>query len=264
MDTRPLTELKRVVLDKVGDLVLLVKGSTLRKSVEFLVSSKTLSQASPVFAVMLGPNFKEGQLLCQGGQPQITLEEDDVAMMKVLLAILHCKADLVPRDFYANHLARFAIQCEKYDRAAAVWGWALLWCGDGSDGGPDLDNKNVTNGKKLEDLVRARRWSYFQSWDYANRGFRVLATHLLLPPGPLKQDILRKYIKNIPPNCRGLWEGKGILRHLPQRIMDNLTLSINKTLRDILEQTENIAKPGGLMSSRTCFRMPGQECLRCG
>ncbi|KAK3332906.1 hypothetical protein B0T19DRAFT_483060 [Cercophora scortea] len=259
-----------VILDQAGDLLLFVKDDIMAPSAEFLVSSKILCLNSPVFAAMLGHYFNEGQLLRQGGgQPKITVKGDSADTMQVLLAILHCKPDLVPRFLEPLTLARFAVQCDKYDCATAVRGWAHLWCETCNCSGPDLNNPLLFDyDMNFDDLVRARNMSPRQVHDITDRGYLVLATWLLLPQGSTEQEVIfEAHMKNIPPyfKSRNLWESLDPIKtHLPPRIIEGMALCIDKILQDMLQQTENIAKPGRLISSHACFRMPGKQCLRCG
>ncbi len=51
-----------VDIDRTGDVLLLI-GPSEESHVSLLVSSKVPSLASPVFEVMFGPHFKEGNAL---------------------------------------------------------------------------------------------------------------------------------------------------------------------------------------------------------
>lgn len=75
-------------LDADGDVILAVEEQ------KFLVPSKILSLASPVFSKLLSPNFREGIELEKSKSScptTISLHDDDPRAMKTILAILHYK-----------------------------------------------------------------------------------------------------------------------------------------------------------------------------
>ncbi|PYH28827.1 uncharacterized protein BO87DRAFT_450135 [Aspergillus neoniger CBS 115656] len=97
-------------LDPGGDLILSIEGQTTRR---FLVSSKVLTLASPVFANLLGPNFREGRQVTESHCPTICLHDDDPVCMKTVLEILHYQGD-GEDQMNAERLAFIAVHCDKY------------------------------------------------------------------------------------------------------------------------------------------------------
>src|SRR5277367_6787997 len=85
-----------VKIDPAGDVLLQV-GSSEPKAY-LLVSSKVFSLASPVFAAMLSPQFKEGNSLSSGNGCEITLPEDDPEAMTLLCNCLHFRTDQIPTE----------------------------------------------------------------------------------------------------------------------------------------------------------------------
>ncbi|KAG8526832.1 uncharacterized protein KY384_008261 [Bacidia gigantensis] len=106
-----------------GDLELIIGEEGVQ--VKLLVSSTILKLASPVFAVLLGPNFKEGHDSAPtAGLPKsVCLPDDDPEAMLWVCQILHyvrkepMKADLAL-------LGKIATHCDKYDLAYALGPWA--------------------------------------------------------------------------------------------------------------------------------------------
>lgn len=111
-------------LDYVGNVVLIVEGES-PNTARFLVSSKVLGLASPVFAALFSQNFSEGGRIIEGNCPEITLREDDPAAMRKILRILHYKDPGDEVD--AKMLAALAIHCDKYTCIGALRPWINNW-----------------------------------------------------------------------------------------------------------------------------------------
>jgi hypothetical protein len=105
-----------------GDILLILGETRLR------VSSVILSSASPVFKVMLGPNFSEGQGDRSARSPkEITLEDDDLDTMTRLCRLLHHQRDLpatphdgIPLDTCAKGLFDLAVLADKYGATESI------------------------------------------------------------------------------------------------------------------------------------------------
>jgi hypothetical protein len=117
-----------VQLDPEGDAVLIVDDAAHITSKKFLVSSKVLSLASPVFSRMFGSNFREGIQTRQGNPPSIPLKEDDPDAVESILSLLHFRNLSIPDSMGPERLAMLAIQCGKYDCNGALRPWIALWC----------------------------------------------------------------------------------------------------------------------------------------
>lgn len=85
------------------------------------------SLASPVFAAMLSPQFKEGKSLGSGNGCEIPLPEDDPEAMTLLCNCLHFRTDQIPTELEFPLLMALAILCDKYDCTKAISAWSALW-----------------------------------------------------------------------------------------------------------------------------------------
>ena len=109
---------KFTVIDPAGDVIFVLDD------LEFQVSSKILSLASPVFKAMFGPSFAEGQ-----GQPgskvirRIQLSDDKAEALSAMCHVLHhqnTSADPVDID----RLEDMATLVDKYDCVRSMHYWA--------------------------------------------------------------------------------------------------------------------------------------------
>lgn len=129
-----------IEIDSGGDVIFIVGCDKL--TTRLLVSSKALSLASPVFAVMFSPRFKEGSNLNSSCPSEVPLPEDDPEAMTLLCNCLHFRHDHIPRNVEFSLLKALAILCDKYDAAKAISVWIILWlqkweaskCEDGFEG----------------------------------------------------------------------------------------------------------------------------------
>jgi len=78
-------------LDPEGNVILAIgapdPGAQPKK--RFLVSSKVLSLALPVFSKMFSLHFSEGIWVRNGEVPCISLEEDDADITEIILRLIH-------------------------------------------------------------------------------------------------------------------------------------------------------------------------------
>lgn len=129
-----------VKIDSDGDVLFIVSCD--KVPARLLVSSKVLSLASPVFAAMFSPRFKEGSSLNSGCPSEVPLPEDDPEAMTLLCNCLHFRTDHIPRNVEFSLLKALALICDKYDVAKAILAWSILWlqkwetskCEDGFEG----------------------------------------------------------------------------------------------------------------------------------
>ncbi|RAK72326.1 uncharacterized protein BO72DRAFT_472579 [Aspergillus fijiensis CBS 313.89] len=103
----PARECPLETLDPDGDAVLLITGAA---SGRFLVSSKILILASPVFA----------KLLTSGDSP---------GAMRTILQALHLQGSEVGDSRSAKQLAVIAVLSDKFDCNSALRPWILNWLG---------------------------------------------------------------------------------------------------------------------------------------
>ena len=117
-------EPEQLDLDPNGDLILVVEGQNAKR---FLVSSKILSLASPVFSKMINSNFREGTQMKENNCPMISLHEDDSHAMMTMLGVFHYKEPDPEVPMTAKQLADLAIHCDKYDCVKTIKPWILTW-----------------------------------------------------------------------------------------------------------------------------------------
>lgn len=108
-----------------GDTILVLTSARLR------VCSAILCSASPVFKVMLGPKFSEGQDLRNVQNPkEISLPDDDTAAMTRLCRLIHHQHDPQagePHEFAAKALFDLTVLMDKYACTAALsMAWQFL------------------------------------------------------------------------------------------------------------------------------------------
>lgn len=111
-------------LDLDGNVVLVVEGESLCAK-KFLVSSKVLGLASPVFAALFSRNFSEGNRIIEGNRPEIMLKDDDPETMRQILRTLHFKDPGDKTD--PKMLAVLAIHCDKYACTEPLRPWVKVW-----------------------------------------------------------------------------------------------------------------------------------------
>lgn len=115
-------------IDPDGDVILLVAGPT--SKARFLVSSKILGMASPMFAKLFNPNFHEGAQMASCICPTISLHEDDTTAMRTIISILHYQGPPQSDEMSAKDFATLAIHCDKYDCIRALMPWTYKWFND--------------------------------------------------------------------------------------------------------------------------------------
>ncbi|KAM0218014.1 hypothetical protein ACHAQD_007214 [Fusarium lateritium] len=90
--------------------------------VRVCVNSAIMKTASPVFAAMLGPHFKEGHALAQAGSEpvEIALPEDDAGAFSHICQVLHCQADTKLLNPSPTMLLKICVLIQKYDLKRAI------------------------------------------------------------------------------------------------------------------------------------------------
>lgn len=180
MDTE--LELEKLDLDPDGDIILVIEGQNAKK---FLVSSKILSLASPVFSKMLSPNFHEGMQMTDSNCLMISLHDDDPLAMETMLKIFHYKGPNLGGPMTAERLAVLAIHCDKYDCFQALKSWIHIWF---SNFGFNLTAEGY--------------------------GFLMLAAHVSRGPNQFSKWSKMVQIK-FSPSSLAKWEGLDMLGFLP-------------------------------------------------
>jgi len=107
--------------DPNGDMILVVGPEDVVKQIR--VATKVLSLASPVFAVMFGPQWAEGQALSFTNPSNVRLPNDDPDAMQCMLSVLHHRRDLTQK-LPLPVFKKVALLCDKYDCSSALSPWA--------------------------------------------------------------------------------------------------------------------------------------------
>ncbi|KAI9645549.1 hypothetical protein NHQ30_006291 [Ciborinia camelliae] len=99
------------------------------QEVEFLVSSKHMMLASPVFKAMFqhSRGFKEGEELHSTGTVNIELPDDDPDAFLILANIVHCRDSQVPLAMALSDVCYFSILVDKYQMQDAVKIVSCVW-----------------------------------------------------------------------------------------------------------------------------------------
>lgn len=123
-----------IEIDRNGDVTLqLTKTSSVPSDnvISLLVSSKVMSLASPVFAAMFSPRFREGQRSASGTLDPVPLPDDDADALTVLCQILHFNYSALPTRAELELLKNLALLCDKYDCVTPLRfvseQWLLTW-----------------------------------------------------------------------------------------------------------------------------------------
>jgi len=126
-----------LVLDPDGDLLLCawaapdsaadLDGATWAA---FQVCSATLRRASPVWKAMLfGPWTESKQSTSEGKEWVVSLPEDSPATLRVVLAILHGRFELVPEKVDVPMFSDILVLTDKYDLRGTIPPWSRQWVG---------------------------------------------------------------------------------------------------------------------------------------
>lgn len=113
-----------IIIDPIGDIEIVLTQRN--PPVSVLVSSKCLTLASKVFAVMLSPRFLEGASLAESGMAKIELE-DDANTTTIILQALHHRNTKIPEALGVFELHSLALIVDKYELFEAILPWFRLW-----------------------------------------------------------------------------------------------------------------------------------------
>ena len=118
-----MTSSGKLAFDPNGDLT--IKAGKERR--EFLVCSRTVARASPVFKAMLYGNFKEARPADPTESWIVELPEDDADSTEILFNIIHSHFDRIPDALSLQSLFAALIVTEKYDMTQLVRPWIKAW-----------------------------------------------------------------------------------------------------------------------------------------
>ena len=106
------------IVDAAGDLTLRVGENERQRT--FIVSSKAMSLASPVWCQLLAPaRFYE--------QKHLHLADGDPEAFLILLRISHLQFSNVPLHVEYTLLVHLAVLCDKYEMAQLLFPWITPW-----------------------------------------------------------------------------------------------------------------------------------------
>lgn len=91
------------------------------------VSAKHLTTASPVFKKLLTGSWKESVTFLQKGSVEITTESWDIEAFLILLRIMHCQFNQLPRKLTVEMLAKVAVIADYYDCKDVTRFFANVW-----------------------------------------------------------------------------------------------------------------------------------------
>ncbi|OAX83944.1 hypothetical protein ACJ72_01685 [Emergomyces africanus] len=93
------------------------------------VSAKHLTLASPVFKKTLLGNWNESVTFLQKGSVEITTTGWDIEAFLILLRVIHCQPNDVPRELSLEMLAKVAVIADYYECKEAMGLFLEVWIG---------------------------------------------------------------------------------------------------------------------------------------
>ncbi|KAK3369739.1 hypothetical protein B0T24DRAFT_708638 [Lasiosphaeria ovina] len=224
------------VLDTDGDVVIIVRDRETRRSKQFVASSKVMELASADFKDLIQDRVARRAVtrIEDGGRPSISLGDDNIEAMELLLNILHFRSVDIPTTLPPlKTLAMLGIECDKYDCESALAPWILIWC------------RNI----RVSDITEQTDLKYV-----------VLAAHKFKLPNLL--TILSNVGSHMTSATLQKWEGDPLLdNYLPMSVLDTISRKRQETmdsLRELIEGGET-----ALRLTATAFNMTGVLCPRC-
>lgn len=93
-------------------------------------SAKHLTSASPVFKKLLTGSWKESITFQQKGYVEITTESWDIEAFLILLRIMHCQFNQIPRWITVEMLAKVAVVADYYECKDVIRFFVNIWVED--------------------------------------------------------------------------------------------------------------------------------------
>ncbi|KAJ5465264.1 uncharacterized protein N7458_000950, partial [Penicillium daleae] len=101
-----------------------------KKNLRIQVSAKHLTLASPIFKNILTGGWKESVTLLQQGSMELTTSGWDLEALLLLLKIIHCQHDHIPRKLSLEMLAKIAVIADYYDCKKILRFFLDVWIGN--------------------------------------------------------------------------------------------------------------------------------------
>ncbi|MBE3048682.1 hypothetical protein IMZ48_40525 [Candidatus Bathyarchaeota archaeon] len=117
--------IQRSVIDKDGDLVLLVGEELTSPAKEFLVCSSTMRRASPVWKRMLFGGFQESKPA--EGDWVVALPDDEPRILTTLLNVVHANFSETYRQLDVAGIYEHVVLMDKYDILRFMQPWRDDW-----------------------------------------------------------------------------------------------------------------------------------------
>ncbi|PLB53427.1 hypothetical protein P170DRAFT_424167 [Aspergillus steynii IBT 23096] len=223
-------------LDPNGDVILVVGIESLEKLGKFLVSSKALSLASPVFKKLFSKSCLEGSKLEETKCFEVPLPEDDPEVMEIILRAMHFLDPIVDEDVYLDSglLADITIHANKYDCVKPLSSWVSKW----------LNKPRLRSSEEMKAL------------DY---GHMILASYVFREEDSFA-FFSSQAIRSMIPKDFAIWEDTDLLPLLllPAKIRDSLKSGIEELMDQMFERLQTaetqlrMHKGGHLMDVGYC------------
>ena len=189
-------------LDPQGDVVLVLNGSSTASanpnSLSLLpelgvkepgkdsipqsrvrASSAHLRLASTVFKALLNGSFREGFQLRASGHVEVPLPDDYPDGLLVILYILHCRFDVMPKKITPNILMQVVLLADKYDVVKILTPFAQTWLADVRSHIPKARGSENLYWITIFKVLRfADNFKKFTAWELAKCTERLSAVGL--------------------------------------------------------------------------------------
>ncbi|RPA83128.1 hypothetical protein BJ508DRAFT_74212 [Ascobolus immersus RN42] len=230
-----------------GDVILSV-GKDGGETINFLVYSRVLVSASPVFAKMLGYSspFSEGQQLknwTYGMDPVVIKLDDHLEPFHTILVVLFHLIHDVPDDMDVFELAEIAIIVDKYELLPAVHIWKEIW----------------KRGLKLGGVLQETPALLMVGWVFGWADYFQKATHQICLEFSLDAN-MQFVFKNNKESYLLLPETPGVVIDrmtelvltARQKINDLISLEEARRLREIGKCCKKIQSGRNALNSKSC------------
>ncbi|KXH31764.1 hypothetical protein CSIM01_09439 [Colletotrichum simmondsii] len=214
---------EKVSFDDRGDLTLRV-GNLENGGAdvfEFVVCSRALARASPVFRAMLFGGFSESKP--EGDTWIVNLPGDRSAPFFILLNIIHGCFSAVPQKLELDELYQLLVVTNKYDMLSVIFQWASIW---------------FEPHKNLDVISEGNERLLWIAWELGEEETFILKCRdfVLRSKVNTEGQIVDK--TGVPLNTYDCYEANGIIDDITkarQDILDELISDFHAAIRDGLE-----------------------------